>query len=179
MEGPWEETKVLLKSSKQGQFTIKKCFLRRRPFNRPGVAGAVLQSRPLFIHWVILKFKYLLNTVNPKPKDLRSWNFERMFFPHYVSFVTCHVSHVRCHVPPVWCHVPPVGCHMSPVACHFFPLIQQSDGASRWRVCYQQVLPRLVSIQGGSFNWTPPQNQKFLETTKSKTFLDSNFFSNG
>ena len=34
MEGPWEATKVLLNSSKQGQFTIKKkmFFLRRRPF---------------------------------------------------------------------------------------------------------------------------------------------------
>ena len=41
-------------------------------FNRPGVAGAVLQSPPSFtdslINWVILQFKYLPTTVNPKPE---------------------------------------------------------------------------------------------------------------
>ena len=34
-------------------------------------------------------------------------------------------------------------------------------------------------VQGGSFNWTPPQNHKFFETTEFKNFLDSNFFSTG
>ena len=38
MEVLWEATKVLLNSSKQGQFSIKKCFffffLRRRPFKK-------------------------------------------------------------------------------------------------------------------------------------------------
>ena len=34
-------------------------------------------------------------------------------------------------------------------------------------------------LQGGSFNWTPPQNHKLFETIESKNFLDSNFFSFG
>ena len=55
-----------------------------------------------------------------------------------------------------------VTCHVSPVTCHFFitffydkkrkkkkvvyptKIIGQSGGASRWRVCYQRGLPRLV-----------------------------------
>ena len=36
-----------------------------------------------------------------------------------------------------------VMCHVSGVRCHFF--FGQSGGASRWRVCYQQGLPRLIS----------------------------------
>ena len=59
-------------------------------------------------------------------------------------------KHVTCHVSRVTCHVSPVTCHMSHVSCHvsfFFCLrkkIGQSGGASRWRVCYQRGLPRLV-----------------------------------
>ena len=45
-------------------------------FNRPGVAGAVLQSPPSLINSliqsVILKSKYLPNTLNPKPEELES-----------------------------------------------------------------------------------------------------------
>ena len=43
-----------------------------------------------------------------------------------------------------------VTCHMSCVMCHLLPVMfflfffGQSGGASRWRVCYQQGLPRLV-----------------------------------
>ena len=52
----------------------------------------------------------------------------------------CHVSHVTCHVSCVTCH-------MSHVIFFFFYVkkIGQSGGASRWRVCYQRGLPRLVS----------------------------------
>ena len=45
-------------------------------FNRPGVAGAVLQSPPwlnnLVNDWAILQFKYIPNFVNPKPEELGS-----------------------------------------------------------------------------------------------------------
>ena len=76
---------------------------------------------------------------------------------------TCHMSCVTCHMSRVTCHVSPVTCHLSPVTCkkiifqHFNSLflifkfflrkqkIGQSGGASRWRVCYQRGLPRLVS----------------------------------
>ena len=78
--------------------------------------------------------------------ELESWNFERMFNVHYVSYVMCHVSHVRCHMSPV-------PCHMSPVTRQIFFLIKEKNilnkigqrgGVSRWRVCYQRGLPRLV-----------------------------------
>ena len=42
--------------------------------------------------------KYILNTVNHKPEELGSWNFERMFIPHFLSCVTCHVLHVTSHM---------------------------------------------------------------------------------
>ena len=48
-------------------------------------------------------WKYLHSTVYPKPKELGSWNFERMFTPK--TCVTCHVSHVRCQVSGVRCQV--------------------------------------------------------------------------
>ena len=77
--------------------------------NRPGVAGAVLQSPPSFADWlinsVILYSKYLPNTPNPKPEEIGSWNFERMFIWYYVSCVKCHVSCVTCHVSRVTCHM--------------------------------------------------------------------------
>ena len=64
--------------------------------NRPGVAGAVLQS-PLWLikwlsDWVILKFKYIASTVNLKPEELGSSNFGE-----------CS-SHTMCHVSPFTCH---------------------------------------------------------------------------
>ena len=52
-----------------------------------------------------------------------------------MSCVTCHMSHVMCHMSRVTCKI-------------FFLLIffGQSGESSRWRVCYQRGLPRLVSI---------------------------------
>ena len=50
-----------------------------------------------------------------------------MFTSHYLSHVRCPLSRVRCH--------------LSRVRRVFFG---QSGGASRWRVCYQRGLPRLV-----------------------------------
>ena len=99
-----------------------------------------------FIKWVSLflqSFKYLPNTANAKPEKLGSCNFETMFIPHYVSCVMCHSSHVMCHMSRVTCHVLRVTCNM-----YFFFVswkkIRQSGWASRWRVCFQQGLPRLV-----------------------------------
>ena len=69
-----------------------------------------------------------------------------------MSHVTCHMSRVTCHVSHVTCHMSRVTCHMSRVTCHNFFLsfffFGQSVEAYRWRVCYQQGLPRLV------FTWT-------------------------
>ena len=63
----------------------------------------------------------------------RSWNFERMFTFLHMSHVTCHMSRVTCHMSCVTCII-------------YFLLLffGQSGEASRWRVCYQRGLPRLV-----------------------------------
>ena len=70
------------------------------------------------IHSIIHKdtdrlWKYLQNTVSPKPQELRGWTFKRMFTPHTVSHVTCQMS-------PVILHVSYVTCHMSCVMLFFY-----------------------------------------------------------
>ena len=64
-----------------------------------------------------------------------------MFTIPYVSCVTCHMSRVTCHVSHVTCH-------MSRVTKKKKKLKKngKSGGASRWRVCYQRGLPRLVNV---------------------------------
>ena len=52
----------------------------------------------------------------------------------------CHMSHVTFHMSHVRCQVSGVTSQVSHVS--FFS--GQSVGASRWRVCYQRGLPRLV-----------------------------------
>ena len=37
----------------------------------------------------------LNNIITPKPWELESWNFERIFSPHHVSHVTCQESGVN------------------------------------------------------------------------------------
>ena len=71
-------------------------------FNRPGVAGAVLQTALSLSKVRYGLWKYIQNNVSPKPEELESWSFERMFIPHYVSCVTCHESHVTCHLSHVF-----------------------------------------------------------------------------
>ena len=128
------------------QFCMDFPFLPGFIFNRPGVAGAVLQTASWFVKSVshCTLWKYLPpdihNIINPKPLELDSWNFERMFTLYHVSCVTWHVSPVTCHVSHVTCHVSPVTCHMSFVFCLFL----QIGGTSRWRVCYQRGLPCLI-----------------------------------
>ena len=60
--------------------------------------------------------------ISSKPKELGSWNFERIFIPHCVSCVTCHLSHVTCHLSRVTCPVSPVTCHLSRVTCNVSPV---------------------------------------------------------
>ena len=114
-------------------------------FNRPGVAGAVLQTPPSLIDSFIHSlsdplWKYLQKIITPKPFELGTWNFDTMFTIPYVSCVTCHVLCVTCHVSRVtcknWkcfrkvleladchphcgmCHVSCVMYHVSCVMCH-------------------------------------------------------------
>ena len=105
-------------------------------FNRPGVVGAVLKT-PL---WLTQSVSHhfppnLQNMINPKPQELGGWNLERILNPHNMSLVTCHVSHVTCHLSRFTFR-------MSHLTCNFF--FRQRCGAYRWKVCYQQGLPRLV-----------------------------------
>ena len=86
--------------------------------NRPGVAGAVLQTPSSLIdevhlsQLVILFFKYLQNTFTPKPYEL-----------------ACEVSHVMFHLSHVNCHI---------MNFYFFQFFLQNGETSWWRVCYQQ-----------------------------------------
>ena len=57
---------------------------------------------------------------NPKPEKLGSWNFERMFTPHHVSYLICHMSCVTCYVLHVICQLSCVRCHVLDVKCHNF-----------------------------------------------------------
>ena len=61
--------------------------------------------------------------------------------------VTCNMSCVTCHLSHFTCHLSHVTCHVSPVTFYFlFFIVLQKKwcGASRWKVCYQRGLPRLV-----------------------------------
>ena len=83
-------------------------FLNQKSFffNRPGVAGAVLKSASSLIYYFSEPFPpNLQNIINHKPEELGSWNFERMFTPHNMSYVTCCMSCVTCHVSYVTCHM--------------------------------------------------------------------------
>ena len=51
-----------------------------------------------------------------------------------------HMTHDMCHMSCVTCQV-------SRVTCILFYFLEESGGASRWRVYYQRVLPRLVSYE--------------------------------
>ena len=87
-------------------------------FNRAGVARAVLQSPLSFINslinWVTAPLVQISSKpCNPKPEQLGSWKFKRMFISQYVSCVMCHVSRVTCPMSHVTCH-------LSPVTCNFF-----------------------------------------------------------
>ena len=68
-----------------------------------------------------------------------------MFTSLHVSYVMCHMSHVTCHVSRVMYHMSHVMCQIShDFNFNFF--FGQSGETSRWRVCYQRGLPRLVLI---------------------------------
>ena len=74
--------------------------------NRTGVAGAVLQTPPWLIHLLRdVLWKYLHNSVYPKPLELGIWHFETMLTTPCVSCVTCHVSRDMWHMTHDMGHV--------------------------------------------------------------------------
>ena len=73
-------------------------------FNRPGVAGAVLQPPPSLIDLVthpLVKISYKHSqSQTGRAKELK---FSENIHP--TICVMCHVSHVTCHLSPVTCHL--------------------------------------------------------------------------
>ena len=68
-------------------------------FNRPGVAGAVLQTPSWLSDWLSHPFPpNLQDIINLKHLELGSLNFERMITPNHVSHVKLHMSGVTCQV---------------------------------------------------------------------------------
>ena len=69
-------------------------------FNRPGVAGAFLQSPPLLIHWLSDPFVQISSkhcqSQTRRARELKFWEFI-----HLSPCVTYHMSHVRCQVSGV------------------------------------------------------------------------------
>ena len=102
-------------------------------FNRPCVARAVLQS-PLSVIDSLIKWSF--SSESSRHFTSQTVNAREMKFwenVHSPPSVTCHMSGVSCQVP----------CVRRPVSQFLFG---QSGGASRWRVCYQLGLPRLVKL---------------------------------
>ena len=94
-------------------------------FNRPNIAGAVLQSPSLLNNW------------------WGQWSFsQNIFQTHSVSnwksqgaeILRECLSHTLCQVSPVTCHIKK----------KILTKIRQIGGACRWRDCYQRGIPRLV-----------------------------------
>ena len=93
-------------------------------FTRSGVAGAVLQTAPWFIHLFSWWFFSSQSSRHRKSQTVRAreLTYWENVQPHHASHVTCHMSGVK---------------------CHFF---YTNGGASRWGVSYQRDLPRSVYI---------------------------------
>ena len=91
-----------------------------RFINRPGVAGAVLQSPPLltdsFIDWSFSPL--IFETLSIKTESARKLNFWENVHP--TLSVMCYVSPVTCHMSPVTCHLSYITCHLSTVICPIF-----------------------------------------------------------
>ena len=103
-------------------------------FNRPSVAGTVLETPPPLTDYSVIHFLH-------KSQAIRARDLRFLHNVHHQSCVTCHMSIVTCHMSCVNCHISTIMCHLSHVM--FF---LQIGRASRWRVCYQRSLPCLVSV---------------------------------
>ena len=119
----WLNTITSLAASKYIFCSWKKIsLLTLQIINRPVVARAVLQSPLLLIHSYSRWSFHSESSRHCLSQTIRAVELKFWENVHPPPCVTCHVSHVTCHV-----------------SC-----VTQSVGASRWRVCYQRGLPRLV-----------------------------------
>ena len=91
---------------------------RHAIFNRPGVAGAVLQTSPV-TDWVSQRSFSYKSSKHRKSQINRARDLKFL----YTMFITCHMSCAACHMSPVTCHV-------SRVMCNFDNL----DLSQRWNL---------------------------------------------
>ena len=82
-------------------------------------------------------WKYLQNTVPPKPCKQTFWNNV-----HPLTNVTCHMSWVTCHMSWVTCPVSHVTCHMSCVTSHLKYIFQ-------FIYFFSSSFDKVVKIVGG------------------------------
>ena len=113
--------------------------------NRPGVAGAVLQTHL----WLTESLSDPFSSKSLKyhcSQTVKSRYWKYLDNVHHSLFVICHMPVVTCHVICVMCYVSCVTWHMSHVTCDM-PLVFmciQIGGACWLRVCYKRGLPLLV-----------------------------------
>ena len=116
-------------------------------FNKPGIAGAVLQTPPSLGY--SLSHRSFFSKPSKHHYTQTLWARELKFWEnvHPRPRVTCQLSGVTCHVSSVRCQVSGYRCYVSGVISQvsvFLSFFGQSGGASPWRVCYQRGLPHLV-----------------------------------
>ena len=95
-----------------------------RLFNRPGVAGAVLQTTSSLIYsdsqWVSQSAFSSKSSRYHKSQTIRARELKFSENVHPPQHVIYHVSRVKCHVSRVTCHMSCVTCHMSYFFFFFF-----------------------------------------------------------
>ena len=103
----------------------------------------------LFIRWSFRSESRHCLSQTVRAKELK---FRENVHPHHVSHVRCHMSGFRCQVSGVCCQVSGVTI-----------FLDKKGGASRWSVCYQWGLPRLVSPDKHTISSINPRNFKFID----------------
>ena len=131
--------------------------LPRKVFNRPSVAGAGCSTNTFVTDSLINKlsdplWKFLQNIVSPKPNELGTWYFERIFTTPYVSHVICYLMSHKCSGLEPWI-VPPFCSGLSP-----------RRALKTWRCSWlepwigpafcSESFPRRALKQGGVPDWT-------------------------
>ena len=84
------------------------------------------------------------NIVKPKPSELESLKFEKMFISHHVSCVTCYLSPFTCHLSCVTCHL----LHVKKIFYIFF--IFKKNKRILFLFIFQRILTkwRSYSVEG-------------------------------
>ena len=115
-------------------------------FNRPAVAGAVVQKPLSLINW-LSKSSFSSKSsrhLHSKPDDLGIWNLRECSTPSM-----CHKSHVPWHMSYVTCHVTPsrVICCMSHVTFFFTKWWSYSEEGLLWTKGLHHLVFRLLLLK--------------------------------